>query len=91
VRQPRPASFLERAAPYELAVREAGVPADRVALVAVHSWDVHGARQVGLTTGWCPRLEGEQTPVFAPADITADTLDGVIAGLAALEPPNTGE
>jgi len=78
-------------APYELAVREAGVPADRVALVAVHSWDVHGAHQVGLTTGWCPRLEGEQTPVFAPADITADTLDGVIAGLAALEPPNTGE
>ncbi len=82
--------FLERAGVAELAVREAGVPADRVALVAVHSWDVHGARQVGLTTGWCPRLEGEQTPVFAPADITADTLDGVIAGLAALEPPNVG-
>jgi len=46
---------------------------------------------VEADTGWCPRLEGEQTPVFAPADITADTPDGVIAGLAALEPPNVGE
>ncbi len=78
-------------APYEYAVRAAGVSAERIALVAVHSWDVHGAHQAGLTTGWCPRLEGEQTPVFAPADVTADTLDGVIAGLAALGSPSTGE
>lgn len=71
-------------APYELAVHAAGVPAARVALVAVHSWDIHGAHQAGLTTGWCPRLEGEPTPVFAPADVVAETLDGVIAELAAL-------
>lgn len=71
-------------APYELAVHAAGVPATRVALVAVHSWDIHGAHQAGLTTGWCPRLEGEPTSVFAPADVVAETLDGVIAGLAAL-------
>ena len=71
-------------ASYELAVRCAGVPAERVALVAVHSCDIHGAHQAGLTTGWSPRLEGVPTPVFSVADVVADTLDGAITGLAAL-------
>jgi 2-haloacid dehalogenase len=71
-------------APYDLAVRRAGVPVARVALVAVHSWDIHGAHAAGLTTGWCPRLEHLPTPVFQPADVIANTLDGVITGLAAL-------
>lgn len=74
-------------APYALAVSAAGVRADRIAMVAVHSWDLHGAHHAGLTTGWCPRLEGQQTPVFAAADVVADTLDGVIAALAALRSP----
>lgn len=74
-------------APYELALRAAGVPPERVALVAVHSWDIHGAHAAGLTTGWCPRLEGEPTPVFTPADVSAPTLDGVIAALMALPAP----
>ncbi|MGH8861383.1 MAG: HAD-IA family hydrolase, partial [Jatrophihabitantaceae bacterium] len=69
---------------YEHAVTAAGEPADRVALVAVHSWDIHGARQAGLTTGWSPRLEGAPTRIFDRADVVADTLDAVVAGLAAL-------
>lgn len=71
-------------APYELAIRAAGVPAERVALVAVHSWDIHGAHAAGLTTGWCPRLEGKPTPAFTPADVSAPTLGGVIAALLSL-------
>ncbi len=71
-------------APYELAVRTAGVPADRVAMVAVHSWDIYGAGQAGLTTGWCPRLEGAPTALFGAAHVTAATLDGVIDALAGL-------
>lgn len=71
-------------APYGHAVAQGGVPAQRVALVAVHSWDIYGGRRAGLTTGWCPRLEGAPVDVFGPADVTAVTLDGVIAGLAAL-------
>ncbi len=71
-------------APYRLAVSTADVPAARVALVAVHSWDVHGAHAAGLTTGWCPRLEGQPTAVFTPADVIADDLPGVVAALAAL-------
>lgn len=71
-------------APYELAVRTAGVPPDRVAMVAVHSWDIYGAGQAGLTTGWCPRLEGAPTGLFGAAHVTADTVAGVVAALAGL-------
>jgi len=75
-------------APYELAVDATGVPAERVALVAVHSWDIHGAHAAGLTTGWCPRLEGEPTRAFTPADVSAATLDGVVDALMALPAPD---
>jgi 2-haloacid dehalogenase len=61
-------------APYQLAIERAGVPADFVALVAVHSWDVHGAHAAGMTTGWCSRLETIPTPVFALADVPTATL-----------------
>lgn len=71
-------------AAYDHAVAIAGVPAERAALVAVHSWDVYGARRAGLTTGWCPRLESEPVAVFGTADVTADTLDAVITGLNGL-------
>lgn len=71
-------------APYDLAVERAGVSADQVALVAVHSWDIHGAHRAGMTTGWLPRLENVPTPAFTAADVTADTLPGVIEALAAL-------
>jgi len=75
-------------APYELALHAAGVPAERVALVAVHSWDIQGAHAAGRTTGWCPRLEGEPTPAFTPADVSAFTLDGVIDALMSLPAPD---
>jgi len=71
-------------APYELAMRTVGVAPDRVAMVAVHSWDIYGAGRAGLTTGWCPRLEGAPTGLFGAAHVTADTLDGVVAALAGL-------
>ncbi|HEU5006835.1 MAG TPA: haloacid dehalogenase type II [Jatrophihabitantaceae bacterium] len=78
---------------YRRAAEDTGVPVERVALVAVHSWDVYGARQAGLTTGWCSRLETVPTPVFTAtggvADVVADTLDAVIAGLASLPEATT--
>ena len=70
--------------PYELAIDRAQVPAARTALVAVHSWDIHGAHRAGLTTGWCPRLESVPTPTFTGADVTSDTLPGVVDALASL-------
>lgn len=67
---------------YEMAAGKAGglVP-DLLALLAVRSWDIHGARQMVWTTGWCPRLKGRPSPAFGAAEVNAVTLPGVVAGL----------
>ena len=57
---------------------------DRMALVAVHAWDCHGAKQAGALAGWCSRLEGEPGNVFQPADVRGDDLVEVVDGLLAL-------
>lgn len=57
---------------------------DRMALVAVHAWDCHGAKRAGALAGWCSRLEGEPGDVFQPADVRGDDLVEVVDGLLAL-------
>ncbi|ROR74073.1 HAD-IA family hydrolase [Bogoriella caseilytica] len=57
---------------------------DRMALVAVHAWDCHGAKKVGALAGWCSRLEGEHGEVFDPADVSGADLVEVVDGLLAL-------
>ena len=69
------------AAPYELAVSTAGVTADRCAMVAVHSWDLQGAGRAGMRTGWCRREEKVPSAAFREADVSAQTLDGVVRAL----------
>lgn len=76
-----------QAAPYRYAADRLALERDRVAMVAVHAWDVHGARQAGLVTGWASRLEGNWAPVFAPADIVGTDLIDVVDGLLRLPEP----
>jgi len=57
----------------------------RTALVAVHSWDVHGAISAGLLGGYCERLEGRIPDAVARPHVSAETLDDVVADLLALE------
>jgi len=71
-------------APYRHALDQLGSDARNVALVAVHSWDVHGAHRAGLTTGWCSRLEGGYPSVFDPPDASGPDLVAVATGLLAL-------
>lgn len=71
---------------YHHAATSTGVPPDRVALVAAHAWDTHGAHQAGLITGWVARLEREFPAVFAPPDVTGDDLVAVVGALLALPP-----
>ncbi|QZY29239.1 HAD-IA family hydrolase [Nocardioides coralli] len=59
-------------------------PIERMALVAVHAWDCHGAKRAGALAGWCSRLEGEPGDVFLPADVHGDDLVEVVEGLLAL-------
>lgn len=62
---------------YLHAARVAGVAPAEMALVAVHAWDVHGAKQAGLQAGWVSRLEKVYHPLMTPPEVTGKTLDDV--------------
>lgn len=79
VRRWKPAAL-----PYRHCAQRNEVMPSRMALVAVHSWDVHGARRAGLVTGYASRHEGGPVEHFAPADVSARDLVGVIDGLLSL-------
>jgi 2-haloacid dehalogenase len=71
---------------YQYAASVMNVPNDRMALVAAHDWDCHGAKRAGLTTGWVSRKSGGFGAPFAPPDVTGEDLVEVAAKLLALEP-----
>lgn len=56
----------------------------RLALVAAHGWDVHGALRAGLTAAWFPRAERVYPAVYDPAAIVTDDLSGAVDALLAL-------
>lgn len=72
------------AAMYHATAKAFGIPRDRLAMVAVHAWDCHGAKRAGCLAGWCARLEGAYGEVFTLADVAGDDLLEVAAGLLAL-------
>ncbi|MGH3664981.1 MAG: HAD-IA family hydrolase [Egibacteraceae bacterium] len=72
-----------RPEPYQHAAKVCGVDPADVALVAVHSWDIHGAKSAGLATGWCSRLEGSFVDGFAEPDVRGDDLVSVVESLLA--------
>jgi 2-haloacid dehalogenase len=69
---------------YEYAVHTCGVPADRMLLVAVHPWDIDGARRAGLRTGWINRQRTAYPHYFTEPHLQAPDLatlaDEVVAG-----------
>lgn len=71
-------------APYRHTLTRLDLPGDRVAMVAVHAWDTHGARAAGLVAGWASRLEGVYAAVFDPPDVSGADLVEVVDGLIAL-------
>lgn len=72
------------AQPYLHAASVLGRRPAEVALVAVHAWDVHGARRAGLITGWCSRSEGTFPEVFQRPDVAGADLVEVADGLLRL-------
>jgi 2-haloacid dehalogenase len=71
---------------YRYAAEIMDVPPERMALVAAHDWDCHGAKRAGLTTGWVSRKSGAFGAPFAPPDVTGEDLTEVAAKLLALWP-----
>lgn len=78
--KPRPQAYRHAAARLDLE------PA-RLALVAVHGWDVHGAKSAGCSTGWCARLEGRLSTMFNVPDVSGHDLLTVVERLLALPGP----
>jgi 2-haloacid dehalogenase len=70
---------------YRYAAEMLRVPPERMALVAAHDWDCHGAKRAGLTTGWVSRKSGGFGAPFAPPDVAGEDLTEVAAKLLALE------
>jgi 2-haloacid dehalogenase len=69
---------------YRHAAHSTHAPPDRVALVAAHAWDTHGAHQAGLATGWVARLDDHFPDIFAAPDVVGPDLVAVVGGLLAL-------
>jgi 2-haloacid dehalogenase len=77
-------AFKPPARVYHWACQQVDAPPDRVALVAAHSWDVHGAVRAGLVGGLATRLEGAVPAVVARPHVAAERLDVVVDRLLAL-------
>ena len=73
-----------RPEPYHHAALVAGVPADALALVAVHPWDVHGAARAGLVTAWVNRSGRSYPDIFRAPDVQGPNLVGAVEALLAL-------
>lgn len=68
---------------YRHAARTVGAALERMAMVAVHPWDIHGAQRVGMLGVWVNR-DGQTYPAYLPEpDVTITDLrelPGALAG-----------
>jgi len=65
--------------PYLHACQELGATPSETWMVAAHSWDLSGARAVGMRTAWLSRLEGRFDPNFGSPDLQGRDLLDVVA------------
>ena len=68
---------------YDHAVKMAGVAAERLALVAVHPWDINGAKAAGLTTAYMS-ADRPFSPAMRKPDVQAPSLVAAVQALLAL-------
>ena len=69
--------------PYLYAARELGVPPDECALIAVHPWDIDGAKRAGLRGAWLNRTRSRYPSFFRRPDASGETLGGLANALVA--------
>jgi 2-haloacid dehalogenase len=60
--------------PYRYACAELGVAPDEAVLIAVHPWDIHGAKRAGLRAAWLDRSGTPYPEVFEAPDLSAADL-----------------
>jgi len=69
---------------YLHAARSIGVEPSRLALIAAHAWDVHGAKRAGLIGAWLKRQDKAYQAAMEAPDVRGDTLIEVADALIAL-------
>ncbi len=69
-----PRTWKPAAGAYRHAVEATGTPADRMALVAVHPWDIDGATRAGLAGAWLDRTGASYPAYFLAPAVTGRTL-----------------
>jgi 2-haloacid dehalogenase len=72
------------ASAYAYALGECGVAAEDAMLVAVHPWDVHGAKAAGLRAAWIDRTGAPYPQTMDAADVVARSLPDLASRLEAL-------
>ena len=68
--------------PYRYACRTLNVAEGDAALIAVHPWDVHGARRAGLRGAWLDRHRVPYPSVFLAPDVSASDLPTLVDRLS---------
>lgn len=68
---------------YRYAARACGVEPAKMALVAVHPWDIDGARRAGLMGVWVDRKRAPYPKTFLPPTITVNDLEALADNFAA--------
>jgi 2-haloacid dehalogenase len=61
-------------AAYVHAARACSAGMEQMLLVAAHPWDIHGAHQAGMRTGWITRQQTPYPDYFAAPDLQAPDL-----------------
>jgi 2-haloacid dehalogenase len=61
-------------AAYAYAARACSAGIEHMLVVAVHPWDIHGAHQAGMRTGWISRQETPYPDYFSASDLRAPDL-----------------
>lgn len=67
---------------YDHAAEACGCAPERMLLVAVHPWDIHGAQRAGLSTAWINRSAAAYPGHFDRPDLEARDLTALAGQLA---------
>jgi 2-haloacid dehalogenase len=67
--------------PYRHACRSLGVAESKAAMIAVHPWDIHGAKRAGLLGAWLDRGGRRYPDVFAAPDFRGRDFHSVAVAL----------
>lgn len=63
---------------YQSVAKEEGLNTSDVVMVATHDWDLFGAKQAGLTTGYVKRKQEIYHPFYSQADFKDSNLPDLI-------------